>query len=151
VDAVPVDPVRVFAHIHGHAGWLAAAALLHPAILLRRPARRAHLSVSLATAFVTFAAALGVSIYADYSTRLRQAIFVGAPQIGWLFERKEHLAFGAVLFAWSGAAAYVAALHAAEPLRAPLRTFAWRAYAAAAGLAGVVAVIGTIVAAYRSL
>jgi hypothetical protein len=148
---VAIDPTRMFAHVHGHVGWLAAAALVHPAVLLRRPGRRAHLSVLLATSFVTVTAVLGVTIYPAYSTRLRQAIFVSAPNIGWLFERKEHLAFAAVAFAWAGAAAYVAAFRADEPLRVPLRTFAFRAYAAAAAMAILVAAIGTVVAAYRSL
>jgi len=148
---VEIDHTRMFAHIHGHAGWLAAAALLHPALLLRRADRRAHLSVSLATAFVTLAAGGGVLIYPAYSTRLRQAIFLGAPSVGWLFERKEHLAFGVVFLAWAGALSYAAAWRADADLRAPLRVFAWRAFAAAAALAIVVATIGTYVATYRSL
>jgi hypothetical protein len=148
---VEIDHARMFAHIHGHAGWLAAAALLHPALLLRRADRRAHLSVSLATVFVTIAAGAGLAIYPAYSTRLRQAIFLGAPSVGWLFERKEHLAFGAVFLAWAGALSYAAAWRAHAELRAPLRVFARRAFAAAAALAVVVATIGTYVATYRSL
>jgi hypothetical protein len=109
------------------------------------------LAVSLATAFVTVAAGVGVAIYPAYSTRLRQAIFLSAPNLGWLFERKEHLAFGAVFLAWAGALSYAAAWRAHDSLRVALRKFAWRAYAAAAALAAVVATIGTIVAAYRSL
>jgi hypothetical protein len=151
VVGVAIDPTRMIAHLHGHAGWLAAAALVHPAILLRTPTRRAHLSVLLATLTVTLAAAFGVTIYPLYSSRLRQAIFVSAPTIGWLFERKEHLAFGAVLLAWAGAAAYVAAWRADDALSGPLRAFAWRAFVAAAALAVAVAAIGTIVASYRSL
>ena len=38
-----------------------------------------------------------------------------APSIGLLFERKEHLAFGAVVLAWAGAAAYFAAPRRRSP------------------------------------
>jgi hypothetical protein len=82
---------------------------------------------------------------------LRQAIFIAAPAVGWLFERKEHLAFGAVLLAWAGAAAYAAAWRARAETSAHLFVFAWRAYVAAATLAIVVAVIGTLVTVYRPL
>ncbi len=144
-----VDPIRVAAHIHGHAGWLAAAALVHPAILLRDPRRRAHLSVGLATGLATVAAALGAFIYPAYSAGLRHSIFVGAPQIGWLFERKEHLAFGAIVLVWTGALAYVAAEQGKGDLRAALRTIAFRAFALATGLVVVVATLGTMVAVYK--
>lgn len=143
--------LRVLERVHGHLGWLAAAALVHPAVLLRRPGRRAPLAASLATALVTIAAALGALIYPDYRARLKQGIFVHAPRIGWLFERKEHLAAGAVLLAWAGLAAHLATLRLAET---PTRTALWRAsrlaYAGSAALAVATGVLGVIVAAYRS-
>ena len=37
-----------------------------------------------------------------------------APSLGYLFERKEHLAFGAIFLAWVGALSYVAALRYAD-------------------------------------
>jgi hypothetical protein len=123
---------------------------LHPAILLRKRERRAPLAVALATALVTFVAALGSVLYVGYRDRLKQGIFQTAPSIGLLFERKEHLAFGAVFLAWAGCAAYFAAPRATPALRKTLRTIAFRAYVAAAGLSIVVAALGTIVAVYRS-
>jgi hypothetical protein len=135
-----MDTTRLFEHVHGHVGWLAAAVLIHPGILLRRPERRAHLAVGLATAFVTVAAALGAWLYVPYRARLKQGIFVDAPVYGLLFERKEHLAFAAVLFAWAGAAAYFGGR----------RTIALRSFAASATLATSVAALGTVVASYRS-
>jgi len=129
----------------------AAIALVHPAILLRRHDRRAHLSVALAVTLATLAGALGASLYPSYRERLRQPIFAQAPGMGYLFERKEHLAFGAVLLAWAGAIAYVAAIRYAEVAgRDALRKAAHWAFVASAVLTVVTALLGTIVASYRT-
>jgi hypothetical protein len=145
-----LDTLRLFEHLHGHLGWLAAAILLHPAIVLRNRERRAHLAVGLATAFITVGAGLGAWLYVGYREHLKQAIFIDAPRIGLLFERKEHLAFGAVMLAWAGCAAYFGARGASPPLRLGLRTIAFRAYVGSAALSAIVAVLGTIVAVYKS-
>lgn len=145
-----LDPLRLIEHVHGHVGWLAAAALVHPAIVLRRRRRRAHLAVALSTALVTSASAIGAWLYVSYREELRRELFVQAPAVALLFERKEHLAFGAVVLAWAGAAAYWAAARAPEPRRELLRTASFRAFVASAGLAIVVAVLGTVVAVYKS-
>jgi hypothetical protein len=145
-----LDALRMIEHVHGHLGWLSSAILLHPAIVLRSRTRRAGLAVALATGFVTAAAAMGAWLYVAYRERLKQGIFLTAPSVGLLFERKEHLAFGAVVLAWAGAAAYVAAPRASAETRERLRTLAFRAFAGAAALSLLVAVLGTIVAVYRS-
>ena len=145
-----LDFLRLVEHVHGHLGWLAAALLVHPALVLRRPDRRAHVAVGLATSLVTLGAGIGIWLYGGYRTHLKQQIFVASPRVGFLFERKEHLALGAVLLAWAGCAAYVAADRAKPPVRLPLRMFAWRAFAASAALAIVVAVLGTVVAVFRT-
>jgi hypothetical protein len=145
-----LDPLRLLEHVHGHLGWLAAALLVHPAIVLRNRTRRAHLAVGLAMALVTAGSALGAWLYVAYRTELKQQIFLHARFYGLLFERKEHLAFGALLLAWAGGAAYFAAVRAQGPLRATLRTIAFRSYVAAASLALVVAVLGTVVAVYKA-
>ncbi len=145
-----LDPLRLAEHIHGHLGWLAAVALAHPAVLLRRTNRRAHLSVSLAVGLATAAGAIGVALYGAYRETLRQSIFVDAPRIGYLFERKEHLAFGAVVLAWAGGILYVGAARADPGLREALRKAAHLAFVASALLAAVAAVLGTVVAAYRT-
>jgi hypothetical protein len=144
-----LDPVRLVEHVHGHLGWLAAAVLAHPAVVLRSRKRRAHLAVGLSTGLVTVAAAIGVWLYVAYRERLKQGIFRDAPVIGFMFERKEHLAFGAVLLAWAGAAAYFSAPRATAKTRDRLRTIAFRAFCASASLAVLVAVLGTLVAIYR--
>jgi hypothetical protein len=146
-----LDPLRLVEHVHGHLGWLAAAVLVHPALVLRSRTRRAPLAVGLATAFVTVASALGAWLYVSYREKLRQGIFLASPATGLLFERKEHLAFAAVLLAWTGASAYFAAGRTeAKGTREALRTIAFRAFAASAALAVLVAVLGTWVAVYRS-
>jgi hypothetical protein len=145
-----LESLRLTEHVHGHLGWLAAAALVHPAIVLRNVKRRAHLAVASSVTLVTLAAALGVLIYGPYRDRLRQNIFQTAPTYGWLFERKEHLAFAAVLLAWTGAIAYVGARYASGDLALTLRKVAFRAYVASAALALATATLGTLVAAYRT-
>lgn len=144
------DPLRVAEHVHGHMGWLAAIALLHPAILLRRRERRAHLSVGLAALAVTFAGALGVAIYGGYREKLRQPIFKQAAWVGYAFERKEHLAFGVVMLSWAGALAYLAASFTHGETRASLRRAAHWSFVIAAVVAVVTATLGTIVAAYKT-
>ncbi len=138
--------------MHGHAGWLSAAALLHPAILLRKARRRAHLAVGLAVGFVTATGALGVYLYEPYRDRVKQGLFIASPGVGYLFERKEHLAFGAIVLAWAGGIAYAAAAARAteERLREPLRAFAWRAFVIACALTTVVAALGVVVAVTRT-
>ena len=142
--------LRALAHVHGHVGWLAVAALAHPAIVLRRPERRAHLAVVSSTALVTLAAAIGASLYPAYRETLRAQVFLDARALGLAFERKERLAFGVVLLAWAGAAAYGAALRAEAPARVRLRRVAHRAFVASAALALVAAALGTAVAVHRS-
>jgi len=70
--------------------------------------------------------------------------------VGFLFERKEHLAFGAIFLAWAGAAAYAAAIGASDEVRGPLRSVAHWAFVAAALLAVATAALGTAVASFRS-
>jgi len=142
-----IDSIRLVEHVHGHVGWIAAALLAHPAILLRRARRRADVSVVLAVAIPTIAGAMGVWIYDAYRDRLRQPLFASAPHVGWLFERKEHLAFGAIVLAWCGACAYFAERRAPPAIAASLRPGAHRAFAASAVLAIVAAALGTWVAA----
>lgn len=145
-----LDTLRLVERIHGHLGWLAVALLVHPAIVLRNPRRRAHLAVALSTGAVTLGAAIGAWLYVDYRAQLRRGIFLEAPSLGLMFERKEHLAFAAVLLAWAGCAAYFGAPRAAPELNAMLRKTAFRAFVASATLAMVVAVLGTWVAVFRS-
>ena len=143
--------LRVAEHIHGHLGWLSTAALLHPAILLRDPTRRARFAVFLTAGFITASGLLGAWIYPEYRARLKQAIFIHAPKIGWLFERKEHLAVGALAFAWIGCIAHLAAPTVADStLRRTVAVMAHRAYVIAFVLSLAVACLGVAVATYST-
>ena len=142
--------LRWLEHLHGHAGWLTAVALVHPAIVLRRLERRASWAVWLSTGLVTAVCAAGVCLYGPYRERLKQGIFQKAPSIGWLFERKEHLAFAALAFAWLGAVAYVGARFAGDDGHRTLRRLAHRSYIVAAAIALLAASLGTAVATYRT-
>jgi hypothetical protein len=142
--------LRVLERVHGHLGWLAVAALLHPAVLLRRPKRRARLSVSLATGLVVVTALLGGYVYPEYRVRLKHSIFVEAPRLGWMFERKEHLAVGAVAFTLAGFIAHLSLPWMEESAAAAMSRFAHRSFVVAFVLAFAVACIGVAVASFRS-
>jgi hypothetical protein len=142
--------MRLLERIHGHLGWLAVLALLHPAILLRNPRRRARTAVVLATLVVTLAAGLGAWIYPDYRYWIKPGIFRELEWLGWCFERKEHLAVGALAFAWFGCVAHLSLGYVQESLQPRMAVLAHRAYVAAAVLATIVAILGLMVATYRS-
>lgn len=137
--------LRLLERVHGHLGWLAALALVHPAILLRNPKRRARLSVVLATALAVATGGLGAFIYPSYSRQLRRSIYVASRAHGLLFERKEHLAFFAIGLAIAGTALHLGRGESPAKSRA-----AWLAFVASATLAIVVATMGTIIASFKS-
>ncbi len=143
--------VSLLERAHGHLGWLAAAALAHPAWLLGKPGRRAPASVIASSALVTAAGAAGAWLYGPYRERVRQPLFAEAPRIGWLFERKEHLALGAVLLAWCGALAHLAPAPGDPGRGALLEAMARRAFRASFLFALLAALFGTVVAAQRGL
>jgi hypothetical protein len=143
--------LRVLEHIHGHLGFLCVAALLHPAVLLRNPKRRARLVVSLATASVVATGLLGAYIYSDYRDRIKQHIFIEAPRIGWLFERKEHLAIGAVSLAVAGCIAHLSLpIFLEDVVKRTVARAAHRAFVGALVLALVAAVLGVSVASFKT-
>jgi hypothetical protein len=139
--------LRVLERMHGHLGWLAALALYHPAILLRRPRRRALIAAGAATGLITSTALLGMLLYPSYRMTVKPLLWAQAPLIGGLFERKEHLGMAAVVLAWAGLAAHWAAVRD-RFAPAGLERSAWIAYVAAAALATLVASLGIIVAAH---
>ncbi len=142
--------LRVLERVHGHLGWLSAAALLHPAIVLRNPKRRAKLSVSLATSFVCATGALGAYFYPDYRRILKQHIFRESAAIGWLFERKEHLAIGAVAFALAGCVAHLSLRSFDDREQGSVARLAHRSFVVSFALTLAVAVLGVVVASFKS-
>ncbi len=141
--------VRLFAHVHGHLGWLAALALAHPALMLRRPRRRVLAVATAATVLVTAAGALGALLYPGYRTVVKPALFAAAPVAGALFERKEHFGVLAIVLAWA-ALALAALAHRRSSEQPDVARAAFVAYTGAAAAALGSAAAGLIVAAHRS-
>jgi len=109
-----VEALRALERAHGIAAWIATAALFAAVwVAFRRPLRRrlGVFSAGIAALSITLAGALGLLLEEPYRARIRQRLFVATPGLGWLFERKEHLAFGAILLGWSA----LFALFAARP------------------------------------
>jgi hypothetical protein len=157
-----VEALRRIASIHGALAWLSAALLVAAAILLARRKRGAPRGLPLtvaatATALITTSSAVGMLLHEPYQRRLRQRIFVQSAPLGWLFERKEHLAFGALCLAWCALAAFVAlslrerrlarssAAATPDPALQHLGAATVRAYAAAALLAAAACVASALV------
>ena len=94
---------------------------------------------------------LGAVIYPSYRERVKQHLFIEAPKLGWMFERKEHLAVGAVAFALIGCVAHLALpLVAGEGIEQSLARLAHRAFMLAFAFALVAAALGVSVASYKS-
>jgi formate hydrogenlyase subunit 3/multisubunit Na+/H+ antiporter MnhD subunit len=142
--------LRILEHIHGHIGWLATIVLVHPALVLRRRGRRADWAIAFAALFPTVVGGLGAFLYGPYREQLKPAIFQRAPEIGLMFERKEHLAFATIALAWMGAAAYFGSWRVQGMARERLHALSHRTFVVAAILAIAVASIGTWVASYRT-
>ncbi len=140
--------LRLFEHVHGHLALLATLALIHPAVLLRRPRRRAKLATASATVLTTLTAALGLALYPAYRSLLKPEIFSSSPVIGNAFERKEHLAVALVVLAWVGLVSHWAATE--EASARPWARVAYVAYFGAATIAVLTAGLGVAVAVQRS-
>lgn len=141
--------LRLLESIHGHVAILACAVLIHPAVLLRRGrplTRGTKLSVILSGVVTSLAFGLGIALYEDYRTIVRRRLFERAPEVGALFETKEHLAWAVLCLALG---ATVAALLAPREAKR-IRQSAAVAYGIAAILAIVVAGLGTYVASVAS-
>lgn len=141
-----MSTLRLLAGLHGHLGVLLAAALIHPAILLRhgRPLSRGmRWAIGLTTLLTMLAFGLGLALYEDYRATVKRTLFATSAPTGLLFETKEHLAYAVLTLALG---AGVCALVAPRGGRA-LRRAAAAAYAAAALLCLIVVGLGTVVAA----
>jgi hypothetical protein len=138
----------LFEHVHGHLALLATLALIHPAVLLRRPRRRARLATASATVLATVTAALGLALYPTYRSLIKPAIFANSPVIGNAFERKEHLAVAVVVLAWVGLVSHWATGEATS--ERPWARVAHVAYVGAAAIAVLTAGLGVAVAVQRS-
>src|SRR6185312_5465887 len=88
---------------------------------------------------------LGLALHDTYRSRLRQRLFVQAPALGWLFERKLHAAFAATLLAVGGLA-LLGALARDERAARELRRSALLAWCAAAALSVFASIASALVA-----
>jgi len=131
--------------LHGHAAVLAAAALAHPAVLLRKGAPmspRTRLSVGLTVGLVLVAFASGLTIYGAYVDKVRVQLFLHSERAGLLFETKEHIAFAVTAITFgAGVCAWFAPKEARELRRASAVGFG-----VAAALCLVTSGLGTYIA-----
>jgi len=165
VTPVTLEALRRIAAVHGLLAWGAAALLALAAGLLARrrssPPPAAIAVSALAAALTAITSALGLLLHDAYLSRLRQRIFLRDPALGWLFERKEHLAFGSLGLALCGLASLLAFVLVerrrltrradvgpapTSPLSIPLWRAALTAYAASAVLALAANILSSLVA-----
>jgi hypothetical protein len=105
-----LEALRALVRWHAAAAWLATAALVAIGVMHlrgRRPRLVAWLG-GLGAALTVAAALSGAMLDEGYRARLRQHLFLESASLGWLFERKLHLAFGALVLALAGASTLAA-------------------------------------------
>lgn len=108
-----LDALRSLERLHGVIAWLATATIVGAAWLTARGRASARARVGAGAAalgLVAVAAALGLALHDPYRSRLRQKVFLASAALGWLFERKQHFAFGAFMLACAALATLAAAL-----------------------------------------
>lgn len=130
--------------LHGTIAWLGGLLVAFVAVLLLRGkthdrpwfrALAAMATASTASAFIT-----GVLLDEHYRVHLRQKMFLTSKTLGWLFERKMHLSFGAFVFACVGLMLLIASRNKVQFFRS-----ARSAYVAAALFALGACTISSIV------
>jgi len=136
---------RLLETLHGHFGVLAAAALLHPAVLMRKGKAlsfRGRLSVVLTTAMVSGAFITGLVIYGHYRSQVRTGLFHRSVSAGFLFETKEHIAYAVLATAIGACVCALVAPKQADNLRRAAAVF----YGIAAALCLLTVGLGSYVA-----
>lgn len=144
------EALHTLERAHGLVAWSATVGLIAAAALAvrRGRARAASRVAALAAILLTAAAALGLWIHPAYDAHLRQRLFIRSAQLGWMFERKHHLAVVAVLLTWSALFSLFAAspLRASDPARSELARATTVGLVASAALALTASVLGALVA-----
>lgn len=136
-------------HAHAALAWMAIAALVAAlvALLSRRSFARPVVAVAAALGAATFSS--GAMLHLPFQSKLRQRLFLLSASLGWLFERKEHVAFGALsllgcaLFAT--VAERAASRHGDAPAAGSLRRACVIALSAALACEGFAAAVSLIV------
>jgi hypothetical protein len=145
------DTLRWLAGVHGVLAWAATLGLTAAAIAQRQwgqgTAKGRAIVAAAAAVLVSGAFGVGLRLDLPYRGRLRQQVFIDAPALGWLFERKLHLSFGAVALAWCAVALLAASAAAAQHRgrSAALGRGGRATLAASAGLAILAAIASAIV------
>jgi len=143
--------LRLFERIHGHLGWLSVAALVHPAILLRRPRPQGSWIAGAAAGLTLASGVLGACLYPAYRQTVKVRLLHDKTSLAWLLERKEHLAIGAVAFAVAGWLLQVRVPGLEKnPAAIRLRKLAHLSFVAALLLTLLVSIFGTWVASHDS-
>jgi len=140
-----IDPVALLRTLHGHAGLLAAVALLHPALTLKGPARSkgTRWSLGLSTGLATATVIGGWLLYPGYRDGVKPRLLHEAFPLAMAFETKEHLATFALVLAWTGCG--LALGTGDRDAHRPARI----CYGAASALAFTVGILGSVVASAR--
>jgi hypothetical protein len=86
--------LRALTRVHGGLAWASIAVLAAAlfAVWKRRPAVGLAASAAVLLGSATFVT--GALLHGPFQSKLRQRLFLEASTLGWLFERKEHVAFG---------------------------------------------------------
>lgn len=129
------EALRSLAEVHAALAWGAVIAAIAAAVALglRRGGGAALAVAAAALAVATFVT--GAKMHGPFQARLRQKLFLSSTALGWLFERKEHAAFGALALSLCGAIALLAerwARRAGGETAVPLRRAGLLAIGAAA-------------------
>ena len=147
------DTIETLARLHGVTAWASTVALAGVAILFLRSRRAASpmpaWASPIALALTATTSALGVLVHDPYRSELRQKLFLASTKLGWLFERKLHLAFGCALLASLALASTSALRRATEGSRRDLARSAALGWIVSALFALAASVISAVVAKHR--
>jgi hypothetical protein len=105
--------VAALARVHGVLAWIAIVALGAALIAMWKRPGVARALVPAAALSGGLAFASGVALHLPFQSKLRQPLFLMSNLLGWLFERKEHVAFGALALLVCGLSAWIGAWRAA--------------------------------------
>jgi len=148
---VTTEVLRRVVLVHGVVAWACAVCLVLvvSGFVFFDEARGKLRFVSLVATLMSVAAfASGALLDLGYRVQLRQRLFVASRVLGWLFERKLHFSYGALVFSCLALAALFAAGRGAEdPVAARLRRVALAGYVASLLFALFACVVSTVVAA----
>lgn len=149
------EALRALSQAHGALAWASIAALVIAVAWAFRGRRSGALAASIAAALGIATFVTGAMLHMPFQVKLRQRLFLASAALGWLFERKEHAAFGALALAicgavalWAGRMAGGVGEEAAGGAAQGLRRAGGVALAAALGF-GVFALAVSIAAARR--